>query len=902
MAQSQWWRKGHSHLDESELWLVTGDGSSAPRYKQLTKLGAKRQWPMWSADGRALFYISDEGEAQNLWRLPIDGTASPLTHFRDGRVLFPSITGDGKTIAFERDFGIWTANTATGEAKPVRIELRGSVAGTPDEHLVLTAFQDLALSPDGKKIAVTARGDVFALSSTDGGDAVRVTRTPSIEGQLVWAADSRRLAYASNRDGAWHLYTYDFTTRSEAQLTRGDKSDQQPRWSPDGKQIAFVRDGRELHVVAGDGTGDHVVARGTFTRPPFVPERGVAWSPDGKFIAYTAGGTKLMVNAYVVPVGATSAANAAGEQVSFLSNTGGGALAWSPDGRYLLIQSSMRTEPGMVARVDLVPHVPRLREAMFEALFRDTTPGRTTPPAPAPLPPTDSMRPATTNTTTPSVRVVTDGIRERLTVLPIGLDVTTQTISPDGKSLLVVSSAAGQTNIYVYSLDEMATDPPVARQVTATAGGKQNVQWAPDSKSIWYLEQGRISNVTVDTRAVKSITARAELDVDFDHEKVEVFHQAWEFLNDNFYDPAFHGTNWNAVREAYAPVIAGSRTPDEMRRVLSLMIGEMNASHMGISAPQPAATTPRPATGRLGLEFDRAAYEGRGVLQVSKIVPLSPAAISERIRVGDAIVAVDGQRIGAHTSLDSILAYKVGKRVVLTVTSPGSSTPRDVSLLAASGNTERGLLYREWVASRRAYVDKISNGRLGYVHMADMGGGAIGQMNLDLDSEMHGKAGIVLDIRNNNGGFVNGYALDVLSRQPYVVMVRRGVPPVPGRPVLGQRALEAPTILVTNQATLSDGENFTEGYRTMKLGTVVGEPTAGWDVYTSAGTMVDGTTVRLPFMRNGQLDGTPLELRPRAVDIPVERPMGESYTTRDSQLDVAVRTLLDQLNSRVQSR
>jgi Tol biopolymer transport system component/C-terminal processing protease CtpA/Prc len=898
MAQSQWWRKGRSHLDESELWLVTGDGSAAPLYRQLTQLGAKRQWPIWSPDGHTLYYVSDEGGVQNLWRLPIDGAAAQLTHFRDGRVLFPSITKDGKTIAFERDFAIWMASTATGEAKAVPIALRGSVAGTPDEHLVLTTFQDLALSPDGKKIAVTARGDVFALSATDGGDAARVTRTPSIEAQLTWAPDSRRLAYVGNRDGAWHLFTYDFTTRSETQLTRGDKSDQQPRWSPDGKQIAFVRDGRELHVIGGDGTGDRVVASGTFTRPPFMPERGIVWSPDGKFIAYAAGGTKLMVNAYVVPAGGTPSAAAAGDQVSFLSNTGGGALAWSPDGRYLLIQSSMRTEPGIVARVDLVPHVPRLREALFDALFRDETPGRTTPAAPAPMPPSDSARPATTTPATPSVRVVTDGIRERLTVLPIGLDVTTQAISPDGKSLLVVSSAAGQQNIYVYSLDELATDPPVARQVTATAGGKSNVQWAPDSKAIWYLEQGRISNVVVDTRAVKSIAARAELDVDFEREKMEVFHQAWEFLNDNFYDPAFHGTNWNAVHEAYAPVIAGSRTPDEMRRLLSLMIGEMNASHMGISGPQAPATSPRPATGRLGLEFDRSVFERRGVLQVSKVIALSPAAISERIHAGDVLVAVDGERIGPHTSLDSLLGYKVGKRVVLTVTSPGSATPREVSVLAASANTERGLLYREWVASRRAYVDKISNGKLGYVHMADMGGGAIAQMNLDLDSEMHGRTGIVLDIRNNNGGFVNGSALDILSRQPYVVMVRRGVPAVPGRPVLGQRALEAPSILVTNQATLSDGENFTEGYRTMKLGTVVGEPTAGWDVYTSAGTMVDGTTVRLPFMRNGQLDGTPLELRPRAVDIPVERPMGESYTMRDTQLDAAVRALLDQMNGR----
>jgi C-terminal processing protease CtpA/Prc len=283
---------------------------------------------------------------------------------------------------------------------------------------------------------------------------------------------------------------------------------------------------------------------------------------------------------------------------------------------------------------------------------------------------------------------------------------------------------------------------------------------------------------------------------------------------------------------------------------------------------------------------------------VADVVPLSPAAVSDSIRKGDRVTAVDGKPLGANVSFDSVLAYKIGKRTVLTVADGQTKATHDVALRPVNAATERALLYRAWVAARRAYVAKLSGGRLGYVHMADMGGGAIDQLNLDLDSENHSKEGVVLDIRNNNGGFVNGHALDVLSRQPYVDMVRRGVPSVPGRPVLGQRALGAPTILVTNQYTLSDGENFTEGYRVMKLGKVVGEPTAGWDVYTGGGTMIDGTTVRLPFMRNAQLDGTALELRPRAVDIPVERAMGESYAGRDTQLEAAVKELLAELDAK----
>jgi len=905
-AQSQWWRKGHSHLDESELWLVRGDGAAAPSYEQLTPLGAKRAWPMWDPSGRSLYFVSDEGGAQNLWSINAAraSTAKQLTHFRDGRVLYPTMTADGKTIAFERDFGIWTADVSSGATKQVAITLRGAAASAANDHLVLTnGFQEMALSPDGKKIAFVARGEVFATSATDGGDAVRVTRTPSIESQLAWAPDSRRIAYASNRDGAWHIYSYDFGSSKETQLTRGPRSDIQARWSPDGNQLAFVRDAKELHVLDVSSGRDRVVANGTFSRPPFAGsgEGNLAWSPDGKFIAYLSAGTKLMMNAYIAPVGDGVAAADNGKEVTYLANTNGNGLSWSADGTYLMLASSMRLEPAIVARVDLVPHVPKMREDQFTSLFRDQTPGRAIPqPSEPPATPArDTSARAEARGGRAPIRVVYDGIKDRLTVIPTGLEVDALSMSRDGKAMLLVATVAGQQNIYTYSLDETSNTPAVARQVTSTAGRKTSAQWSPDGRSIYYLEGGRINSVVVDSRAVRPVDTRAEVDVDFNREKIEVFNQAWEYLNDNFYDPQFHGVDWNAVHSMYAPIIAGAQTTDEMRRDLSLMIGEMNASHMGIAGPTPPGTpTTGPVTGRIGLVFDRAAYEQRGEFLIADIVPLSPAAVSDSIKNGDRITAVDGKPVGAGVSFDSVMAYKIGKRVTLTVADGGTKATHEVALRPVNAATERGLLYRAWVAQRRAYVTKLSGGRLGYVHMADMGGGAIDQMNLDLDSENHSKQGVVLDIRNNNGGFVNGHALDVLSRQPYVDMVRRGVPTVPGRPVLGQRALGAPTVLVTNQYTLSDGENFTEGYRVMKLGKVVGEPTAGWDVYTGSGTMIDGTSVRLPFMRNAQLDGTALELRPRAVDVPVERAMGESYAGRDTQLEAAVKELLSELDSK----
>jgi len=192
-------------------------------------------------------------------------------------------------------------------------------------------------------------------------------------------------------------------------------------------------------------------------------------------------------------------------------------------------------------------------------------------------------------------------------------------------------------------------------------------------------------------------------------------------------------------------------------------------------------------------------------------------------------------------------------------------------------------------------VAQASGGRLGYVHMLDMSQYSLNQLYLDLDAENRSRDGVVIDVRNNTGGFVNVYAIDVLARRGYMQMLARGFESMSSRTYLGQRALERPTILVTNQQSLSDAEDFTEGYRTLKLGKVVGEPTAGWIIFTGSAALVDGSTLRMPSSKVFASDGTPMEMHPRPVDVPVKRPMGESYTAKDSQLDAAVAELLKEL-------
>ncbi|MBC7947545.1 MAG: PD40 domain-containing protein [Chitinophagaceae bacterium] len=888
VASHQWWRNGRSHLDESEIWLMKDENGS---YEKITDRGARQLWPMWSPDGKSIYYVSDQTGAQNLYVLPIGGTSKKLTQFDKGRVVWPTISNNGKAIVFERDFKVWYYDIASGKTSPVSIARKGSPAGPGVEHVRLNnQFRDLALSPDGKKAAFTARGEVFVANAKDGGDAMRVTQTTGMESQVTWASNSNILVYVSDRDGASHLYQYNFTNQTETRLTNTNADDASPRFSSNGKLLAFVRNAQELRVLDMTTKNETLITKGYFGFPAFPSQGSYTWSPDNKWLAYAGFGTKTFRNIYVV-----SASGGESKPVSFLANVFSEGVSWSKDGKYILFNTSQRTENGVVARVDLVPQRPKFREEQFQQMFVDPT-------SPAPdrqdqrvTPPSNQSVADTSNKAfmkkNESATIVWEGLQQRLSLLPGGVDVDEHIISPDGNTLVMIANVGNQSNIYSYTLDELSREPAVLKQITSTIAFKSSLQFSPDSKEVFFLEQGRIQSVVLDSRVVKPLAIVAEMDIDFNKEKTEVFKLAWDLQQSNFYDPGFHGADWGKVKQTYAPLVEGAGTVDELRRILGMMVGELNASHSGVSGPALNFIV-----GRIGLRYERNEFEKNGRLKVSEVVAQGPAAISG-IQAGDYILAVDGVTITVETNIDQLLENRINRMVTLTVASALSDkNGKKVSVRPVNNPIEKGLMYRQWVKQQRDYVEKASGGKLGYVHMFDMGQESLNQLYVDLDAENHAREGVVIDIRNNNGGFVNAYALDVLSRKGYMTMTIRGLPAAPARLQLGQRALDAPTILVTNQHSLSDAEDFSEGYRRMKLGKIVGEPTSGWIIYTSNVGLFDGTVVRLPFIKITDNDGKNMELAPRPVDIPVSNPLGEK--DKDSQLDVAVRELLKEVGGK----
>jgi Tol biopolymer transport system component len=409
---------------------------------------------------------------------------------------------------------------ASGRATEIPIRRRGASISPVSEHLTLTTgFSDLSLSPDGRKVVFVARGEIFAASAREGGAASRVTRSLAREGQIEWAPDSKRIVYMSERDDVQHLFMYDFTASTETQLTKDAKGDDAPRFSPDGQMLAFVRDDKTLVIMDVASKAERVVASGYISASP----RNIAWSSDSKWVAYLGLSNKSFRNAYIVP-----AAGGESRAITAIPNANTNTLSWSPDGSFIVFNTSQRTEDTEVVRVDLTPQTPKFAEDQFRDLFKDEPArgggaGAAGARAGGAAAPRAEAKP---------VEIDFTDIRRRVSNVALATNYSAQSISPDGKWLL----ASGDGNLYVYPLDAPAGGGrggagggggSQSRQLTTSNGGKSNAQFTSDSREVFYLEGGRINVVGVDSRQSRAVNVTAELDVDFSKEKMEVFRQAW---------------------------------------------------------------------------------------------------------------------------------------------------------------------------------------------------------------------------------------------------------------------------------------------------------------------------------------------------------------------------------------
>jgi tricorn protease len=374
----------------------------------------------------------------------------------------------------------------------------------------------------------------------------------------------------------------------------------------------------------------------------------------------------------------------------------------------------------------------------------------------------------------------------------------------------------------------------------------------------------------------------------------EMFEQSWRALSDNFYDAAFHGTDWNKVRAKYRPLVKHCVLREDLYALIYLMLGELNASHVGISGNLGG---PEQTTAELGLLFDRA-YKGPG-LKIAEILKGGPAdQRGLNVRAGDIVVAIDGTEITNKIDLATLLNDRVGEMIPLQVTSNplDARSKRRIEIQGAARQNPAGtgianLMYERWAAANARRVADLSKGTLGYIHIPSMDEPALDRFLRQLYSDNFDKDGIVLDVRYNGGGRTHESILNYLLGKEHTTFSQRNG--ASGFVLnFGDRKWTRPLTCLVNNRSYSDAEIFPHAFRVHGLGKLVGQTTGGYVIGTRSISLIDNSEFRLPRIGVRTNKGVNMEKEGVVPDVAVEVHPDALARGEDAQLEKAVEVLM----------
>ena len=413
-------------------------------------------------------------------------------------------------------------------------------------------------------------------------------------------------------------------------------------------------------------------------------------------------------------------------------------------------------------------------------------------------------------------------------------------VSPNGQQIAFRHSDSGD-DLWVAS----ASGSSVTR-VTASNQAPKRIRWSSKGTGLIYFLNGggELRSVRSNGSSEPSrIAFQAKMTVKRDEEFSEMFVQCWRALADSFYDSKNHGADWNVVRARYQPLVAHIAQKEDLYALVSMMLGELNASHLGISGKLPVADE---WTADLGLIFDDS-YTGPG-LKIAEVLKRGPAdKRGLSIKAGDIVLAIDREDIAGKTNVSQLLNNKIGESVLLDVTSDvkDPKSKRRVEVVAASRDRISQLMYDRWVEHNSEAVAKASGGKVGYIHIPAMDDAGLEVFLRALYSDHFDKEAIVIDVRYNGGGFTHDHVLGYLAGKEHTLFRQRDG----GSGLVlrsDQRRWTKPPVVMANNRSYSDAEIFPHAFRSPGLGKVVGEATGGFVIGTTSTSLIDGSRFRLP--------------------------------------------------------
>ncbi len=874
------------------IWIYDTQNKT---YTQITDFEGQDIMPDWGA-GNELFFLSAQNGRYNIYAVKINnGSAADapkaITSFKDEGIRYFDVSANGQKIAFERLTGIFTMNAdGRGRAQEVKVDLTGDYRFDPVEKMTMRSnAREYEISPSEKFVALGIRGDIYLMpEDPEKSRAASLDAHPARDEEITFLNDSTIL-FVSDRNGNNDIFMlrsadpnesglYKTFKKEVKALTNTSVEENNLALSPDGKKLAYSR-GRGQLVVA-DISSDGVLSNEKILHDGWESPNNVSWSPDSKWLAYDQPNLDFNREVYIHAADNSSKP----VNISMHPRTDSDPV-WSADGSKLGFISNRNAQNNDIWFV-------WLKKEDWEKTRRDWEEDEE-----------EALAKKNGKEEKVVVEIDFEDIHERLeqvTRLPGNED--NLLISLDGETFYFTSNSGsrlgseGPPSFYSIHWDGSKQQEIIARK------SMFNLKWDKDGKNVYYSAGGRLNKLSLSKKRSEALSFEARMELDHMAERAQIFDDAWRALSAGFYDPQFHGQDWDKLRTRYRPRALAASTSQDFRDMFNDMLGQLNASHMGMSGSDPEETQ-RDRSGLLGIEVMPSA-DG---LKVERVVPGTPADRTDsKLEEGSVILAVNGTSLTPSTNLYELLEGQANERVLLNLRTPAGE---ETELTIRPTTSIRGDLYENWVQTRKDLTEKYSNGRLGYVHIQGMNWPSFERFERELTASGLGKEGIVIDVRFNGGGWTTDMLMTVLNVRQHSYTIPRGAASdldkenkkftehYPFGERLPLSSWTRPSVALCNHTSYSNAEIFSHAYKTLDLGTLVGEPTFGAVISTGSHSLKDGSRVRMPYRAwYVKATGENMEHGPAVPDVIVKNGPESKAKGEDPQLKKAVEVLLQQLD------
>lgn len=893
-------RKHHISSVTRDIWTYD-TGTKA--YKQISTYVGENLNPVFSPDGREVFYLSQENGTMNVYRRPAEGGPSTqVTFFRKDPVRYLSISNNG-TLCFSFQGGLYTL--APG-GEPVRLTVTTAMDERfPAERIlpVKGGATEMDLSPNGKEVAFIHRGEVF-VTSVEEGTTRRITNTPEMERSVSFSPDGRSLLYASERSrnaagGSWDLYRTSLTRESEKYffnatvlkeepLLATPAEEFQPVWSPDGKEVAYLEERTAIKVlnIASGKTRTVLPADRNYS---YVDgDQYFSWSPDSKWLLVEFLQDKQWINqcGLVKADGTEPVVNLT------KSGYGGSHPKWVLDGTAMLwfsARDGMKAQSSWGRQGDVYAlfftqaamDTFLLGKEEFDLLKDGDGKGQEEKEDKDEKKEKKGKKEKEDKPVAP-LKFELDGIEDRKIRLTIhSSDLDDAVLSMDGEKLYYLAEFEDGYDLWQTELRTKETKL-LAKLGTQNPG---SLYMDAEGKFLFFTSEGGIKKLDLGDGSTKGIGISGEMILNESAERAFLFEHAWRQAKKKFYVEDLQGTDWDYYKAEYARYLPHINNNVDFADLLSEMLGELNASHTGgryqHSDPQGDRTA------RLGLFYANDAGPG---LTVAEVIAKSPVVkAGSKVKAGTVIEKINGQAITGQEDPARFLDRQAGRNTLLSLHDPKTGQRWEETVKPISAGEESELLYRRWVERNRRLVDSLSNGRLGYVHVRGMNNESFKVVYEDMLGKYHGKEAMVVDTRFNGGGWLHDDLATFLAGKVYMYLRPRGQD-------LGtepQFKWSKPSVVVMNESNYSDAHMFPFTYKALGIGKLVGMPVPGTGTAVWWERLQNGVVFGIPQV--GMVDTTGQYLENQQLEPDVRQPNdpGLLSTGRDQQLEAAVKVLLE---------